>query len=183
MEHGNDLRFDRGERMPARYRRQAARLLGMTAAQTARLAQGAFASVGAHKWHYGVLAALDEFGPGSQAAIADRTGIYRSDLVAALNELAAGGHVERSPDPADKRRNVITMTESGRARLEELDRLTAEVNERILAPLDEAERRRLFALLGRLNEHLARESAQGVFKDSGRALSGPFAATATAAAA
>ncbi|HLU28034.1 MAG TPA: MarR family transcriptional regulator [Glycomyces sp.] len=157
MEHGNDLRFDRGEQMPERFRRQASRLLGMTAAQASRLAQGAFASVGAHRWHFGILAALDESGPGSQARIADRTGIYRSDLVAALNELAAGGYIERSPDPEDKRRNVITMTEAGRARLAELDRVTAEINERILAPLDEAERRRFFALLERVNEHLAGE--------------------------
>ena len=78
--------------------------------------------------------------------------------MAALNELAAGGYIERSPDPEDKRRNIITMTEAGRARLEELDRVTAEINERILAPLDEEERRRFFALLGRLNEHLASES-------------------------
>ncbi|WP_026925309.1 MarR family winged helix-turn-helix transcriptional regulator [Glycomyces arizonensis] len=155
MDHGNDLRFDRGEQMPERFRRQTSRLLGMTAAQASRVAQSAFASVGAHRWHYGVLAALDESGPGSQSQIADRTGIYRSDLVATLNELVEGGHIERSPDPSDKRRNIITMTETGRARLAELDRVTAGINEHILAPLDEAERERLFALLRRLNDHLS----------------------------
>src|SRR6266540_2768792 len=56
------------------------------------------------KWHYAVLAALQEFGPASQAALSRRTGIYRSDLVAVINELAGRGLIERAPDPADRRR-------------------------------------------------------------------------------
>lgn len=155
MPDPRDLRFDHGEAMPARLRGQASRLLGMTAAGASRLAQSAFASVGAHRWHFAVLAALEEFGPASQSAIADRTRIYRSDLVATLNELAEGGHIERSPDPEDKRRNVITLTDAGRARLAELDRITDGINAAILEPLDPGEREQLFALLRRVNDHLA----------------------------
>ena len=68
------------------------------------------ATRGARKWHYAVLAALEEHGPASQATLSDRAGLYRSDLVAVLNELEVAGHVQRAPDPDDRRRNVITIT-------------------------------------------------------------------------
>ncbi|MET7461172.1 MarR family transcriptional regulator [Nonomuraea sp. NPDC005501] len=72
--------------------------------------QVGLAQVDARKWHYAVLASLQEHGPGSQATLSRRTGIYRSDMVGVLNELAERGLVERMPDPDDRRRNVITIT-------------------------------------------------------------------------
>jgi DNA-binding MarR family transcriptional regulator len=155
MEDNAELRFDAGPRTPKRFKSQFSRLVGMTAAQTSRVASTAFASVGARKYHYMVLASLAEFGPASQAALADRSGVFRSDLVAVLNELGDGGWIQRAPDPGDKRRNVITITEAGERRLAELDELLIGVNARILAPLDASEREQLFALLGRVNAHLA----------------------------
>jgi len=77
----------------------------------------------------------------------------RSDVVAALNDLAALGHVERTPDPADHRRNVITMTPAGTGHLWRLDELLAEVQDELLAPLSARERDQLTRLLSRLLEH------------------------------
>lgn len=127
----------------------------MTAAQMRRVAGDALGAVGAHKDHFVVLAALAEFGPASQAAISGRTRIYKSDLVSVLNGLADGGWIHRAPDPADKRRNVITITGDGERRLAELDRVLDSVNEHIMAPLSRGERAQLFALLCRINAHLA----------------------------
>ena len=155
MESHAELRFDRGDQTPARLKRQLSRLIGMTGAQTRKIANEAMGAIGAHKDHFVVLAALAELGPASQAQVSDRTRVYRSDLVAVLNELAAGGCIQRAPDPADKRRNVITITDAGRERLAELDAILDGVNERIMAPLAADERDQLFALLGRINAHLA----------------------------
>ena len=155
METNAELRFDYGDETPERLKRQLSRLTGMTSALMSKVAAEALGEVGAHKAHFVVLAALDEFGPASQAAIADRTRIYRSDLVAVLNDLAADGWILRAPDPADKRRNVITVTEAGERRLAELERILDGVNDRIMAPLSDDERAQLFALLGRVNAHLA----------------------------
>ena len=69
------------------------------------------------------LAALEEFGPDSQSGLSDRTGIYRSDLVATINDLTVRGLVVRTPDPADRRRNAITLTDDGRRHLKQLDEL------------------------------------------------------------
>ncbi|WP_460364500.1 MarR family winged helix-turn-helix transcriptional regulator [Actinocorallia lasiicapitis] len=89
----------------------------------------------AHKWHYAVLASLDQFGPASQADLSRRTGIYRSDMVGVLNELAARDLVERTPDPDDRRRNVITITPAGHTRLTRLDEILDVLHNELLAPL------------------------------------------------
>lgn len=155
METHDDLRFDHGDETPERLKGQFSRLVGKTAAQTRRVAGDALRAVGARKDDFVVLAVLAEFGPASQAVLAGRTLIYKSDLVAVLNELADRGWVRRAPDPADKRRNVISLTADGNRRLAELDAILDGVNEHIMSPLDPAERAQLFALLGRVNAHLA----------------------------
>lgn len=157
MESHAELRFDRGDETPERLKRQIQRLMGMAGAQAAKVAGAALAEVGARREHFMVLAALAEFGPASQSQIADRTRVYRSDLVAVLNELEAADLIRRAPDPADKRRNVITITDAGGKRLAELDAVLEGVNERIMAPLSAAERRELFRMLGLVNAHLAGE--------------------------
>lgn len=155
METGEELRFDHGDKTPARLKRQLSRLTAMTAAQMGRVSRDALRATGAHKDHFVVLAALAEFGPASQAALSDRTSVYKSDLVSVLNHLEDGGWVRRAPDPADKRRNVITITERGERRLAELDRVLDGVNKHIMTPLDHDERTQLFILLNRINAHLA----------------------------
>ncbi|QJW34926.1 MarR family winged helix-turn-helix transcriptional regulator [Cellulosimicrobium protaetiae] len=158
MDTEDDLRFDRGDETPERLKGQFSRLVGMTAAQTRRVAGDALRSVGAHKDHFVVLAALAELGPASQSTLSDRTRVYRSDLVTVLNELTDGGWVRRSPDPADKRRNVVSITTAGQRRLDELDAILREVNDRVLAPLSADDRARLFRLLEQVNAHLVAEA-------------------------
>ena len=79
----------------------------------------------------------------------------RSDVVAAINELVSRGLADRSPDPADGRRNVITITRAGTAHLRRLEELLAEVQDELLAPLSPADRRQLIRLLTRILEHHA----------------------------
>jgi MarR family transcriptional regulator, lower aerobic nicotinate degradation pathway regulator len=140
---------------PARLRRLPSRLLTQTAMHADRLANQGLARADARKWHYAVLAALQEFGPASQATLSRRTGIYRSDLVAVTNELAGRGLIERAPDPADRRRNVITMTPQGRRYLRQLDKLVATIQDDLLAPLSQPERDQLVRLLARLLDYHA----------------------------
>ncbi|MEV6368780.1 MarR family winged helix-turn-helix transcriptional regulator [Micromonospora musae] len=123
------------------------RLLSQAATQADRRVNEELARADARKWHYAVLATLDEFGAVSQAELSDRTRIYRSDLVAVINELTARGQVERAPDPADRRRNLITLTPQGRRQLHKLDKLLADVEDEVLAPLTGAEREQLARLL------------------------------------
>ncbi|MBT2233269.1 MarR family winged helix-turn-helix transcriptional regulator [Nonomuraea sp. NEAU-A123] len=145
---------DDGEiKTPDRLRRRASRLLSQMTAQSDRLTNEGLAQADARKWHYAALASLQEYGPGSQATLSRRTGIYRSDMVAVLNELAERGLVERAPDPGDRRRNVITITAQGRRHLHCLDKVLDDLHEELLAPLLPAERDQFVDLLTRLVDH------------------------------
>ncbi|WP_030163347.1 MarR family winged helix-turn-helix transcriptional regulator [Spirillospora albida] len=141
---------------PARLARTPSWLISTAAAHGHRLVTDGFAAAGARGYHYRLLAALDEYGPSSQADLGRRTGIDRSDVVAALNELAAKDLIDRSPDPADRRRNVITLTPAGARHLNELENVLAGIQDELLAPLAPAERDQLIALLARLVDHHAR---------------------------
>ena len=136
--------------VPDRLRALPSWLVNQAAAPATRLVTAALASAGARRYHYTVLAALDEYGPASQAALGRRGGIDRSDMVATLDELTAGGFVERSPDPDDRRRNVVTLTRKGRGHLRELDRLVTEAQDELVAPLSPGERTQLVDLLTRI---------------------------------
>jgi DNA-binding MarR family transcriptional regulator len=143
-------------RTPDRLRRRASRLLSQLTMRSDRLITEGLGRADARKWHYAVLASLEEYGPGSQAELSRRSGIYRSDMVAVLNELAERGLVERAPDPADRRRNVITISAGGRSRLRLLDQVEDDLHEELLAPLSPSERDQLVRLLTRLLDHHTR---------------------------
>lgn len=150
---------DDGEiQTPDRLRRRASRLLAQVTAHSDRLTTEGLAHADARKWHYAALASLQEHGPGSQATLSRRTGIYRSDMVGVLNELAERGLVERAPDPGDRRRNVITITTQGRRHLRRLDKVLDDLHEQLLAPLLPAERDQFVHLLTRLLDHPTRQA-------------------------
>jgi len=134
-------------KVPERLRGRPSRLLNLAAGYAQRQVGERLATLDARKWHYATLAALEEFGPASQSGLSDRTGIYRSDLVATINELTARGLVVRAPDPADRRRNAITITDEGRRHLRRLDALLADAEAQFLAPLSPADRAELVRLL------------------------------------
>ncbi|QER89022.1 MarR family winged helix-turn-helix transcriptional regulator [Streptomyces tendae] len=137
----------------ARLRAIPSRLLAGAALVADRLVGERLAAEGSHKWHFAVLLTLAEAGPASQAELSRRTGIHRSDMVAVLNELADTDCVRRDPDPADRRRNVITLTPAGGRRLERLDALIREAQDELLAPLAPGERDELTRLLTVLAAH------------------------------
>jgi DNA-binding MarR family transcriptional regulator len=132
---------------PKRLRELPSRLLNLAAGYAQRLVGERLATLDSRKWHYATLAALEEFGPDSQSGLSDRTGIYRSDLVATINDLTARGFVVRAPDPADRRRNAITLTDEGRRHLKRLDVLIADAQADFLAPLSDVDRKELTRIL------------------------------------
>ena len=140
---------------PNRLRTLPSWLLNQVALPAQRIVTETLAEIDARRPYYSVLAALDEFGPASQAALGRRCGIDRSDMVALVTELAAAGRVERTPDPDDRRRNVVTITDAGREFLGALDQRIQEAQDELLAPLGPAERAELVRLLGAVLIHHA----------------------------
>ena len=117
------------------------------------LIAGRLATAGSRGYHYRLLAALQEFGPASQASLGRRTAMDRSDVAAAVGELVSRGLAGRAPDPADRRRNVISITPAGAAHLRRLEEILAGVQDELLTPLSPAERQQLTRLLSRIVEH------------------------------
>lgn len=138
---------------PRRLRALPSRLTNQAALTANRIVDQALARAGLRRYHYAVLATVEEYGPASQADLGRRTGIDRSDMVATVNDLAERRLLDRAPDPDDRRRNIITITEAGRRQLTDLDRLLAAAQDEFLAPLPEADRRNLIDLLTRLTQH------------------------------
>jgi MarR family transcriptional regulator, lower aerobic nicotinate degradation pathway regulator len=116
-------------------------------------AMEAYEDTGLHPYHRAVLAVLDEGSRETQGAIADVLGYDRGQLVGLLDELEERGLVERRRDPTDRRRHIVRMTPAGKRTLEKLRALAASLEDEFLAPLDEAERAQLHALLFRVAEH------------------------------
>ena len=102
-----------------------------------------------------VLLLLQAREPESQQQTAERLQVDRTTMVALLDGLEAKGLVARVADPADRRRNVVALTEAGRRTLEGALRASDKAERRLLAALDESERTQLRGLLARIaaDEH------------------------------
>jgi DNA-binding MarR family transcriptional regulator len=138
------------EAAPARLRSKPTWLISKASTQAHRSIGEAMAAVGGRAYHFAILAALEEFGPDSQVRIGQRCGIDQSDMHAMLNELTEQGHVARVTDPGDRRRNLITLTSTGRRRLEELDTTLSRVQDDLMNALSATEREHLVLLLNRV---------------------------------
>ena len=123
--------------------------LGMTAKERSFTA---YSEAGLHPYHHAILAVLDEGSLASQGAIADTLGYDKGQLVGLLDELENAGLIERRRDPADRRRQLVQMTTSGRKTLERLRSLSSRLENEFLAALSDEERAQLHTLLLRLAE-------------------------------
>jgi MarR family transcriptional regulator, lower aerobic nicotinate degradation pathway regulator len=150
----NETTGDHGLQPPARLRRltswQANKVSILGARMTARhmplTARSDFA----------VLAALEEYGALSQADLGRRLGLDRNDVSGIVTRLESGRHVDRQVDPANRRRNVVTLTTSGKRYLEEIQQHADAAQDELLIGLSTTERQQLNELLAKLlNSHRA----------------------------
>lgn len=102
---------------------------------------------------FAVLAALEQGGALSQAELGRRLGLDRNDVNAVLNRLQARDDVRRETDPADRRRNLVTLTDGGRRQLQQLQQHADAVQDELLDALDHDERRQLQQLLDKVLRH------------------------------
>jgi DNA-binding MarR family transcriptional regulator len=125
-------------------------LLSRANARAQGLLSEAFAAEGVRGYHFRLLAALDQYGPSSQADLGRHTGIDESEVVATVRDLLVKGLARSRPDPNDRRRNIVSITKKGSDTLERLDRALTAVQNAVLAPLSSKERNILVRLLQRL---------------------------------
>jgi len=103
-------------------------------------------------WH-DVLATLRRSGPDHRLRPTDLTNatmLTSSGTTKRLDKLEQAGLIARSPDPADRRGTLITLTDAGRELIDTLTEAHLENERRMLAALSEADQRRLADLLRKL---------------------------------
>jgi DNA-binding MarR family transcriptional regulator len=100
--------------------------------------------------HVTVLATIDEFGPAAQKDISRRLRIDASDLVSLLDDLEERGLVRRQRDERDRRRYLVTITESGTRVLRDRLATMGRLNDILLSVLTPTERERFTEMLVRI---------------------------------
>jgi DNA-binding MarR family transcriptional regulator len=101
-------------------------------------------------WGYVVLLALDRGAMRSQAALAEAIGADKTRIIRTLDELQEAGHIERRPDPDDRRVRLLAITDSGRAVKDAAQADIQRGEERWLRELEADERRVFLTVLRRL---------------------------------
>lgn len=97
--------------------------------------------------HFTIVCALAEFGGISQNELAQRSNLNRGHLVAYLDELSARGILERTADPADRRRNIITLTTVGEEFTARAMKAARRSEAGVFGALDEVQQEQLRELL------------------------------------
>ncbi|WP_326835116.1 MarR family transcriptional regulator [Amycolatopsis rhabdoformis] len=100
---------------------------------------------------YGLLAHLFEHGPHRATDLADQIGLAPSTISRHLQPLETLGLITRFPDPDDGRAFSVTLTEKGRCRIAEVQRLRSKRLGEILESWSEHDVRTFAGLLARFN--------------------------------
>ncbi|MEV8515123.1 MarR family winged helix-turn-helix transcriptional regulator [Dactylosporangium sp. NPDC051484] len=125
-------------------------LLGRAAAYGHRLVAQALAREGMRMMHHAVLATVAELGPVSQAGLGRTLRVDPKDMASIVHDLDEQGLIVRMPDPVDRRKNAVSLTDAGARLLRRTEKLGEEANAELTAALSDAEREQLVALLARI---------------------------------
>ena len=126
-------------------------LLGRAAARGRALVAAALAEENMRMWHHVVLSAVRDLGPAAQADLGRGVRLDPKDLVGILNDLQSAGLVVREPDPRDRRKNAVSLTERGTRLLQRCEKAARAANEELLAPLSATEREQFTGMLLRIS--------------------------------
>jgi len=92
---------------------------------------------------YKVLMTLGEIGPICQQGLAEIIGVDPRNAGPIVESLVERGLLERAVDPADRRRRMLDLTQTGRTVCGDLAAVGTEIESDILRPLSPADQARL----------------------------------------
>ena len=107
---------------------------------------------------YLVLIALAGGEPPTQLALAKEVSLDRTVMTYLLDDLEAQQLVTRRPDPRDRRARLVLMTDTGRARLQQVRQSLNAAEAVLLADLNDQDEEQLRTLLSRVAQTAKRES-------------------------
>jgi DNA-binding MarR family transcriptional regulator len=99
---------------------------------------------------FAILSALLETPGADQVTLAARVAFDPATSGSVIGRLEAKGWVRREADPHDRRRKLLWVTPEGEQTVQQMKRIVARAQTRILGPLNAAEREQFMRLLGKL---------------------------------
>ncbi|MEU9843637.1 MarR family winged helix-turn-helix transcriptional regulator [Actinomadura sp. NPDC048032] len=106
---------------------------------------------------FAVLSAIAEAGQIDQNSICRRVSLDTSTVAEVANRLTSRGHVIRTRDTRDRRRNLLSLSPDGERIFAELSPAAARMTDHLVGPLSLGERAELVRLL-----HLIIEAGEGL---------------------
>lgn len=99
---------------------------------------------------FSVVVKLLEVGPTSQNYLGRLVAFDQATIKGIVDRLCARGLVELCPDPSDKRRRAVVLTDKGRKLAEKSIKIAKAITERTVEPLTRAEQQTFLQLLRKL---------------------------------
>ena len=99
---------------------------------------------------FAILNALIEDPGEDQVTLAGKVAFDAATFGSVIGRLESKGWVRREPDAVDRRRKLLCVTPEGQKAALQMKRAVSKAQNRIVAPLEAAERQQLVNLLGKL---------------------------------
>src|SRR5829696_1506995 len=132
---------------PADLRSSTGYLLARLGAESRRRWARMLADHGLTPHHFGMLMTLDQLGVAHQRRLSELVGIDPRNAVPLIDLLHRRGLIQRTGDPADRRRRAIALTPAGQRLLNDLRQAADAVEHDMLKDLDDHQQAILHRLL------------------------------------
>jgi DNA-binding MarR family transcriptional regulator len=103
---------------------------------------------------YATLSKLERQDGAAQHEMAESLEVQPIAMVRLVDQLSAEGLIERRADRADRRCNLLFLTEAGRARLEELRSFKEELGAELFDGIEEQDLRQMLGVLNRIHANI-----------------------------
>lgn len=129
-----------------------------TGSDVLRAAEGMFARYGISQGRFCVLIVLHRspFDAIGLSSLAEKVGVTRATVTGLVDNLEKDGFLERLPDPDDRRRMQVRMTDRGRSLMESILPDYYRRVSQLMADVDEESRARLAGILAGVNRGVPR---------------------------
>jgi DNA-binding MarR family transcriptional regulator len=132
---------------PADLRSSTGYLLARLGAESRRRWARMLADHGLTPHHFGMLMTLDQLGMAHQRRLSELVGIDPRNAVPLIDLLQQRGLIQRTDDPADRRRRAIRLTPAGQTMLNDLRQAADAIEHDMLKDLDDHQQAILHRLL------------------------------------
>jgi DNA-binding MarR family transcriptional regulator len=126
---------------------RSAALLDHLARRVRVRAESSLAPLGLRPRHLVALTVLRDQDGSTQQDLASTLQLDRTNVVGLLNDLERDGLIRRRRSTEDRRRHLVELTKTGRARLAKAELALAAVEDEVLSGLDPEQREQLYSLL------------------------------------